>query len=516
MKDESSSISMTGGRGPASGILDRLEEFSPKGRVTSVGTVTEVRESIVRIAGLADVGYNELVGFADGPGGLVLGLEENSALAIVLGTTTGIKEGDEVEAQGRLVHVPVGDGLIGRVVDALGRPRDERGSLRSESMRPIEWMAPDVTKRRPVDVPLRTGLKAVDSMIPIGRGQRELILGDRATGKSTVALDAIVAQKDSDVLCVYVAIGQRTFRVAQVVETLQEHGAMDYSVIVAADASDPAALQYLAPYAACAIAEHFMYEGKDVLVVYDDLSKHAWAYRQLSLLLRRPPGREAYPGDIFYLHSRLLERAARLSTEMGGGSLTALPIIETHAGDVSAYIPTNVISITDGQIYLDADLFNAGTRPAINLGLSVSRVGSSAQTKAMKDVAGMLRLELAQYRELEAFTRFGAADLDRTSRSRVERGKRLTEVLKQPPHTPMSLGDQIAILYAVTRGYLDDVAVSEVASWAGEFGRFLSALDPDPRELIETASEVTSEIESALQTAISRFKGVAFRGGKDE
>jgi len=516
MRDVSSSTSMPGGRDLGPSIRERLEQFSPRGRVASVGTVTEVRESIVRIAGLADVGYNELVGFPNGLGGLVLGLEEDSALAIVLGSSAGISEGDEVQAEGRLVHVPVGDGLVGRVVDPLGRPRDDWGSLRSESTLPIERAAPNVTRRRPVDTPLRTGIKAVDSMIPIGRGQRELILGDRATGKSTIALDAMMAQKNSDVICVYVAIGQRTFRVAQVVETLQEYGVMDYSVVVAADASDPASLQYLAPYAGCAIAEHFMYEGRDALIVYDDLSKHAWAYRQLSLLLRRPPAREAYPGDIFYLHSRLLERAARLSAEMGGGSLTALPIVETHAGDVSAYIPTNVISITDGQIYLDADLFNAGTRPAINLGLSVSRVGSSAQTKAMKDVAGMLRLELAQYRELEAFTRFGAADLDRTSRSRVERGKRLTEVLKQPPHTPMPLGQQVAILYAVTRGYLDDVAVGEVGSWGQEFGRFLGALDPDPRDLIETAGEMTSEVESALQTAIYRFKGVASRRGKSD
>jgi F-type H+-transporting ATPase subunit alpha len=488
-------------------IKEQIEHFGTAVAVANVGTVIEVGDGIARIHGLGNAAYNELLQFPHDIMGLALNLEEDNVGAVILGDYSQIKEGDEVKATGMVVEVPVGNSLIGRVVDPLGRPRDGKGAIKTEKTRPVEIVAPDVTKRRPVDTPVMTGIKAIDSMIPIGRGQRELIIGDRFTGKSAIPIDTIIAQKGGDLICIYVAIGQKTSKVAQVVAILEKYGAMEHTIVVAADASDPAPLQYLAPYAGCAMGEEFMEQGKDALIVYDDLYKHAWAYRQLSLLLRRPPGREAYPGDVFYLHSRLLERAAKLAPEYGGGSLTALPIIETQAGDMSAYIPTNVISITDGQIYLETDLFNAGIRPAINVGLSVSRVGAAAQRKAMRQVAGRLRLELAQFRELQAFAQFGAADLDKATRGQLERGRRITEVLKQPQYSPMSLGKEVMILYAVTNGYLDDVPVDKVIAWEGNFHRFMETNYPDLEKKINDDKEIKPEAEKALKAVILAFKG---------
>jgi F-type H+-transporting ATPase subunit alpha len=487
-------------------IKEQIERFGAAVAVANVGTVVEVGDGIARIHGLGNAAYNELLQFPRDIMGLALNLEEDNVGAVILGDCSLIKEGDEVKATGMVVEVPVGDVLIGRVVDPLGRPRDGKGAIKTAKSRPIEIVAPDVTKRRPVDTPVLTGIKAIDSMIPIGRGQRELIIGDRFTGKSAIPIDTIIAQKGGDLICIYVAIGQKTSKVAQVVAILEKYGAMEHTIVVAADASDPAPLQYLAPYAGCAMGEEFMEQGKDALIVYDDLYKHAWAYRQLSLLLRRPPGREAYPGDVFYLHSRLLERAAKLAPEYGGGSLTALPIIETQAGDMSAYIPTNVISITDGQIYLETDLFNAGIRPAINVGLSVSRVGAAAQRKAMRQVAGRLRLELAQFRELQAFAQFGAADLDKATRDQLERGRRITEVLKQPQYSPMSLGKEVMILYAVTKGYLDDVPIDKVIAWEGNFHRFMETNHPELEQKINDDKETKPETEEALKAAIKEFK----------
>ncbi len=474
---------------------------------TNVGTVVEVGDGIARVHGLSTAEYNELLQFPHDIMGLALNLEEDNVGAVVLGDCSLIKEGDEVRATGRVAEVPVGDALIGRVIDPLGRPRDGKGAVKTDKTRPVERIAPNVVLRKPVDTPVMTGIKAIDSMIPIGRGQRELVIGDRFTGKSAIPIDTIIAQKGGDLICIYVAIGQRTSKVAQVVATLEKYGAMEHTIVVAADASAPAPLQYLAPYSGCAIGEEFMEQGRDALIVYDDLYKHAWAYRQISLLLRRPPGREAYPGDIFYLHSRLLERAARLAPEYGGGSLTALPIIETQAGDMSAYIPTNVISITDGQIYLEPDLFNAGIRPAINVGLSVSRVGGSAQSKAMRQVAGKLRLDLAQFRELQAFAQFGAADLDKATRDQLQRGRRITEVLKQPQYSPMSLGKQVMILYAVTNGYLDDVPVDKIITREGDFHRFMETSHPELEQKINDDKEIKTESEEALKSAIEEFKG---------
>jgi F-type H+-transporting ATPase subunit alpha len=402
--------------------------------------------------------------------------------------------------------VPVGESLIGRVVDALGRPLDGKGAIKTKLTRPVERVAPNVTMRASVDTPVQTGIKAVDSLIPLGRGQRELIIGDRSTGKTAIAVDTIINQKGGDLLCIYVAIGQKVSKVAQVVATLENYGAMEHTIVVSANASDSVALQYLAPYSGCAMGEEFMEHGKDVLIIYDDLSKHAWAYRQLSLLLRRPPGREAYPGDIFYLHSRLLERAAKYAPEYGGGSLTALPIIETQAGDMSAYIPTNVISITDGQMYLETDLFNAGIRPALNVGLSVSRVGSAAQTKAMRHVAGRLRLELAQYRELAAFAQFGTAELDKATRAQLERGQRITEILKQLQYSPLSLEKQVMILYAAINGYVDNVAVNEVSLFENRFYSHIEANHPELGAAIVGEKEITAEAEQELKTAILEFK----------
>ncbi len=487
-------------------IKEQIEHFGAAVAVANVGTVVEVGDGIARIHGLGNAAYNELLQFPHDIMGLALNLEEDNVGAVILGDYSQIKEGDEVKATGMVVEVPVGDSLIGRVVDPLGRPRDGKGAIKAEKTRPVEIVAPDVTKRRPVDTPVMTGIKAIDSMIPIGRGQRELIIGDRFTGKSAIPIDTIIAQKGGDLICIYVAIGQKTSKVAQVVAILEKYGAMEHTIVVAADAADPAPLQYLAPYAGCAMGEEFMEQGKDALIVYDDLYKHAWAYRQLSLLLRRPPGREAYPGDVFYLHSRLLERAAKLAPEYGGGSLTALPIIETQAGDMSAYIPTNVISITDGQIYLETDLFNAGIRPAINVGLSVSRVGAAAQRKAMRQVAGSLRLELAQFRELQAFAQFGATDLDKATKDQLERGRRITEVLKQPQYSPMSLGKEVMILYAVTNGYLDDVPVDKVIAWEGNFHRFMETNHPELEQKINDDKETKPETEEALKKAIGEFK----------
>jgi len=494
------------GQDIVSTIKEQIEHFGAAVAVANVGTVVEVGDGIARVHGLSSAAYNELLQFPHDIIGLALNLEEDNVGAVILGDCSQIKEGDEVRSTGRVVEVPVGDSLIGRVVDPLGRPLDGKGPIKTDRTRPVERVAPNVVLRRPVDTPVHTGIKAVDSMIPIGRGQRELIIGDRFTGKSAIPIDTVIAQKGGDLICIYVAIGQKTSKVAQVVATFEKHGAMEYTIVVAAGASDPAPLQYLAPYAGCTMGEEFMEQGKDALVIYDDLYKHAWAYRQLSLLLRRPPGREAYPGDVFYLHSRLLERAAKLAPEYGGGSLTALPIIETQAGDISAYIPTNVISITDGQIYLETDLFNAGIRPAINVGLSVSRVGASAQRKAMRQVAGRLRLELAQFRELEAFAKFGAAELDKATRDQLERGRRITEVLKQPQYTPMSLGEEVTILYAVTNGYLDDVPVDRVIAWEGNFHRFMESNYHELEQRINDDMEIKAETEEALKAAIMEFK----------
>ncbi len=496
----------TRGQDLAAVIKRQIEEFGGDLTMVDVGTVTEVGDGIARIHGLAGVQYTELLAFPGDVIGMAMNLEEDAVGAAIMGDDSQIKEGDEVRSTGRVAEVPVGDDLIGRTVDALGRPIDGKGPLRTESTRPIERVAPNVVTRQAVNVPVQTGIKAIDSMIPIGRGQRELIIGDRSTGKSAIALDAIINQKGGDLICIYVAIGQRVGKVAQTVAILEQHGAMEHTVVVAANASDPAPLQYLAPYAGCAIGEEFMEQGRDALIIYDDLSKHAWAYRQLSLLLRRPPGREAYPGDVFYLHSRLLERAARLSNEHGGGSLTALPIIETQAGDVSAYIPTNVISITDGQIYLEADLFNAGIRPAVNAGLSVSRVGGSAQRRAMRSVAGRLRLDLAQYRELVTFAQFGTSDLDRATREQLERGQRITEVLKQPQYQPLSLEKQVSIMFAVTNGYLDDVPVPRVREWESGFHQYVEANQPQILESIATTHEINEDTQKALRDAIEAYK----------
>lgn len=496
----------TRGQDIVSVLKQQIEQFGTATTLVDVGSVIEVGDGISRIYGLAGAKYNELLQFPNEVVGIVLNLEEDSVSAIMLGDYTLIKEGDEVRSTGRIAEVPVGKELIGRVVDPLGRPLDGKGAIKTSKTLPMERVAPGVTQREAVDTPVQTGIKAVDSMIPIGRGQRELIIGDRSTGKTAIALDTIVNQKGGDLICIYVAIGQKVSKVARVVATLEAHGAMEHTIVVLANASDSVALQYLAPYAGCAMGEEFMEQGKDALVVYDDLSKHAWAYRQLSLLLRRPPGREAYPGDVFYLHSRLLERAAKYSAEYGGGSLTALPIIETQAGDVSAYIPTNVISITDGQIYVETDLFNAGIRPALNVGLSVSRVGSAAQTKAMKRVAGRLRLELAQYRELAAFAQFGAAELDKATRAQLERGERITEVLKQTQYAPVPLENQVMVLYATINGYIDDIPVDKVGVFELNFHQFMEANYPKVGGAILREKEINADTEEKLKAAILEFK----------
>jgi len=495
-----------GGQDIASIIKQQIERFGSSVTMVDVGTVVEVGDGIARIHGLAGARYSELLEFPNGVIAMVLNLEEESVGAIILGDDAGIKEGDEVRSTGRIAQVPVGEGLIGRVVNLLGQPLDGKGPVKYEKTRPMERVAPSVVLRKSVDTPVQTGIKTIDSMIPIGRGQRELIIGDRSTGKTAIAIDTIINQKGGDLLCIYVAIGQKASKVAQIVATLEENGAMEHTIVVSANASDPAAQQYLVPYAGCAMGEEFMEQGKDALIVYDDLSKHAWAYRQISLLLRRPPGREAFPGDVFYLHSRLLERAAKLNDENGGGSLTALPIIETQAGDVTAYIPTNVISITDGQIYLEADLFNAGIRPAMNVGLSVSRVGGAAQTKAMKKVAGRLRLDLAQFRELEAFAQFGTADLDVGTRHQLERGQRITEILKQAQYQPTPVESQVMILYAVINGHLDDISIDKVKSFEDSFHQFMSTSHPEIGRKIAEEGDLSDETTEALKKAIEEFK----------
>src|SRR2546421_1202167 len=458
-------------------IRQQIENFEGGVTVTEVGTVIKIGDGIAEIHGLEKVMAGELLELPHGVRGLALNLEEDKVGAVLFGEFQKVKEGDTVKRTGRIMEVPVGDALVGRVVNALGLPEDDRGPIITHDFNPIERIAPGVVDRQPVKEPLQTGLKAIDSMVPIGRGQRELIIGDRQTGKTAVALDTIINQKGKDVICIYVAIGQKNSTVAQVIKTLDEFGAMDYSIVVSATASDPAAMQYLAPYAGAAIGEYFRDKGQHVLTVYDDLSKHAAAYREISLLLRRPPGREAFPGDVFYLHSRLLERAAKLSEAKGGGSLTSLPIIETQAADISAYIPTNVISITDGQIFLEADLFNSGIRPAINVGNSVSRVGGAAQIKAMRQVAGTLRLDLAQYRELAAFAQFGS-DLDKSSQAQLNGGKRLVESLKQPQYQPIAVEKQTAIIFAGTRGLLDDLAVEDCREFERELYKFLEGSKP--------------------------------------
>jgi F-type H+-transporting ATPase subunit alpha len=487
-------------------LKEQIEHFGTAVTMVEVGTVVEVGDGVARIHGLRGARYNELLEFPHNIVGLALNLEEDNVAAVILGDYSKIKEGAEVRCTGKVVEVPVGNELIGRVINPVGEPLDGMGPLHTKKTKPVERIAPNVVARQSVNVPIHTGIKIVDSMIPIGRGQRELIIGDRAIGKSAIAIDTIISQKGTGVICIYVAIGQKTSKVAQVIETFKKYGAMDHTIVVAANASDPAPLQYLAPYSGCAIGEEFMEQGKDALIVYDDLTKHAWAYRQISLILRRPPGREAYPGDVFYLHSRLLERAAKLSAELGGGSLTALPIIEIQAGDLSAYIPTNVISITDGQIILETDMFNSGIRPALNSGLSVSRVGGNAQTKAMRQVAGKLRLDMAQYSELATFAQFGTSDLDKATRAQLERGQRITEVLKQPQYVPMSLWKEVTILYAVTNGYLDDVPLEKVAVFEQSFHRFLESNKPDILKRIEMDKEIKLEIEQAIKAAISEFK----------
>ena len=471
----------------------------------SMGTVIEAGDGIARVSGLADLVIGEMVEFEDETQGMALNLELDSIGAIILGNYERVREGTTVRALGHVVSVPVGNALLGRVVDALGNPIDDKGPILTSQTRAIERPAPGIIDRQPITLSLETGIKAIDALVPIGRGQRELIVGDRQTGKTTLAIDAILNQHADDVLCVYVAIGQKLFNVAQVAQILERHGAIEHTIIVAAPASAPASLQYISPYAGCAMAEEFMEQGRDVLIVYDDLTKHAWAYRQISLLLRRPPGREAYPGDLFYLHARLLERAGRLSRSLGGGSMTALPIIETQMGDLAAYVPTNVISITDGQIFVEEELFHSGVRPAINAGLSVSRVAGAAQSPAMKSVAGQLRLEIAQYRELASFAQFGT-DLDSATQETLDRGNRILEALKQSEHSPLAMQDQIAMLYAVTRGYLDDVPLADIAQFEKEFVLFLHARSQGLRNALDIQRALSPEIEQALGDTLREFK----------
>ncbi|PWK16266.1 F0F1 ATP synthase subunit alpha [Tumebacillus permanentifrigoris] len=486
-------------------IKQQIENYQSEVQVYDVGTVIQVGDGIARIHGLEKVMAGELLEFSNGAIGMAFNLEVNNVGAVVLGTVVGIKEGDTVKRTGRIAQVPVGEALIGRVVNSLGQPIDGRGPIETKEFRPLESAAPGVIDRKSVHEPLQTGIKSIDSMIPIGRGQRELIIGDRQTGKTAIALDAIINQKGNGMVCVYVAIGQKQSTVSQVVETLRKHGAMEYTIVVSASASDPAPLLYLAPYAGVTMGEYFMYKGGHVLCVYDDLSKQAAAYREMSLLMRRPPGREAYPGDVFYLHSRLLERAAKLSDKLGGGSLTALPFIETQAGDISAYIPTNVISITDGQIFLESDLFNSGVRPAVNVGLSVSRVGGSAQIKAMKQVAGTIKTDLAQYRELQAFAQFGS-DLDKATQARLDRGARTVEIMKQGQYQPMSVERQVVSLWAVKEGHLDSIPVESVLRFESEWLAFIDTNYPQVFKGIVEGKTLTDELIASLKEAVAKFK----------
>ncbi len=486
-------------------IIKKLKSYAPKVEIGYGGRVIEVADGVARVSGLADVAYLEKVEFSSGVSGVAINLDEDEVGVIVLGDYLKVHQGDEVKGTGTLLSLGVSEGLIGRIIDPLGNPLDGKGRVETKTLYPIEKIAPGVTKRNPVNKPLQTGLKAIDSMIPIGRGQRELIIGDRATGKTAITLDTIINQKEENVICIYVAIGQKASRVAQLIDVLSKNGCLNYTTVIAANASDSAALQYIAPYAGCALGEYFMDKGKDVLVVYDDLTKHAWAYRQISLILRRPSGREAYPGDIFYLHSRLLERACHLDETRGGGSLTALPIIETQANDLSAYIPTNVISITDGQIFLESDLFYAGVRPAINVGLSVSRVGGTAQVKAMKQVAGKLRLDLAQYRDLAAFAQF-SSDLDSQTRFQIERGSRMIELLKQPQFVPMAVEKQIVLLFTATNGYLDDLPLTKISEFERRFLEHMETIKNKLLKKIKEEMKISDDLEKELRVTIEEFK----------
>ncbi|MNW37289.1 ATP synthase subunit alpha [compost metagenome] len=486
-------------------IKSQIEQYKNDIEVVEVGTVVEVGDGIARVYGLEKVMAGELVEFDTGVLGLALNVEESNVGVVILGQFSDIREGGQVKRTGQIMQVPVGEALIGRVVNPLGQPVDGKGPIATTEFRPVESQAPGVMARKSVHEPMQTGIKAIDAMVPIGRGQRELIIGDRQTGKTSIAIDAILNQKGNGMKCIYVAIGQKQSTVAQVVETLRRHGALEYTIVVTASASEPSPLLYIAPYSGCAMGEYFMYKGEHVLVVYDDLTKQASAYRELSLLLRRPPGREAYPGDVFYLHSRLLERAAKLNDELGGGSLTALPFIETQASDVSAYIPTNVISITDGQIFLEADLFYAGQRPAINVGISVSRVGGSAQIKAMKKVAGSLRLDLAQYRELQAFSQFGS-DLDKSTKARLDRGARMMEILKQGVNQPLAVEQQVVSLYTAVKGFLDDIPVADVKRFEKDFLSFMVSDHQDVLQSIRDTKDLVADNEAALKAAIEKFK----------
>ncbi len=486
-------------------IKEQIKGYSVKLDVSEVGTVIQVSDGIARVFGLENAMSGELLEFENGVFGMAQNLEEDNVGVVILGSDEGIKEGSSVKLTGRVASVPVGDELIGRVVNALGQPIDEKGPISTDKYRPIERIAPGVIKRKSVDVPLQTGIKAIDAMVPIGRGQRELVIGDRQTGKTAICIDTIINQKGKNCICIYVAIGQKASTVARIVKSLEDAGSMDYSIVVSATASESSTLQFMAPYAGCAMAEEFMENGKDVLIVYDDLSKHAVAYRAMSLLLKRPPGREAYPGDVFYLHSRLLERSARLAPEYGGGSITALPIIETQAGDVSAYIPTNVISITDGQIFLESGLFNSGVRPAINAGLSVSRVGGSAQIKAMKKIAGPIRIELAQYRELESFSQFGS-DLDKDTLDRLNHGARIVEILKQPQYKPLTVEQEVVILYAVTNKYLDDIELDKISEFESDLFEFMDKNQPGILATIKDTGVLDSDTEGKLRSALDSFK----------
>lgn len=486
-------------------LKKQIEGFKDEVQAEKVGKVIEVGDGVARVEGLSEAMASEMLEFSDGTVGVALNLEEDQVGVMILGDYKGIKEGDEVKSTGKILSVPVADSMIGRVINPLGEAIDGKEEIKSDKIYPIEKIAPGVIERKSVNEPVQTGIKAIDSMIPVGRGQRELIIGDRQTGKTAIAVDTIINQSDQDMICIYVAVGQKESRVARIVAELEKKGAMDHTIVVVAGASDPAAFSFIAPYSGVAIAEYFMDQGKDVLVVYDDLSKHAWAYRQISLILKRPPGREAYPGDVFYLHSRLLERSAKMNEDHGGGSITALPIIETQAGDVSAYIPTNVISITDGQIFLETDLFNKGIKPAINAGLSVSRVGSAAQIKAMKKVSGKIRLDLAQFRELEAFAQFGS-DLDEDTRNQIERGKRTVEILKQGQYMPMKVENQVAILHALINGFLDDVEVDKIAQWEEGFHKYMKSSQKDLLGAIAQKGELTEDLTKKLEKAIEDFK----------
>jgi F-type H+-transporting ATPase subunit alpha len=486
-------------------IREQIENYESKVTVDEVGTIISLGDGIARVYGLDKVMAGELLDFGHGLAGIAMNLEEDQVGVVIMGDYTEVKEGGEVKRTGRIMSVPTGDAMVGRVVNALGLPIDDKGPITASKYIPVERIAPGVIDRQPVREPMATGLKAIDSMIPIGRGQRELIIGDRQTGKTAVALDTIINNKGNNLICIYCAIGQKRSSIAQVVQTLANYGAMEYTIVVAASASEPAPMLYLAPYAACALGEFFRDSGRHAVVIYDDLSKHAAAYREISLLLRRPPGREAYPGDVFYLHSRLLERAAKMSDKMGGGSLTALPVIETQAGDVSAYIPTNVISITDGQIFLETDLFNSGVRPAVNVGISVSRVGGSAQIKAMRQVAGSLKLELAQYRELAAFAQFGS-DLDKATQAQLNRGKRLVEILKQDQYQPLPFGKQILIIFAGTNGYLDDLEVEQIRSFESELYKYVDTANPKLLSTIMEKKTIDDALKADIKKTLDEFK----------